>query len=784
MANATGSPECETFCVACIHNRQLPDPILDHWFNGVHQTSATINENFMMMVYEFIMNEELFDYEGTEQNPKTIDILDLDGLLKSGINDWDYNHEGVNEFDPKSTMHSISTKISVAVTTLFTTIGFDMSVYWPNMNKFALMPHTSPTVNNRPINLESVLRECGRIDGKPDTTKSLWHYLTHYGLDHQKDNCIEATKALTLLAKRVSRNKLPTVQPHKDRMAPFNDMWFFASSTALDSVDKSEEQTILGDPVAVPATFKDVKEVFKLITGKDFDTVFKVVAKNSVDEEKIDSLNDDMKALVCFLEIASTLTQLFKPKNNINCLQGRLKLFGLLMRNRFGIKRIAGIVEFAKSYPKDRKARLMNSVLPCTPGELHLRMMFLFNDATQVTLLPMESQKRQVASLFNYLEQRPSENSILSNIFYDERLRFERPPINVEYDGSDAMWKQAEELAKPYFLRSGCFVDTEVLGFKKVALGLTKRQGAFLKGTSTEKAIEGGLAEPKAVSDFFADALRMSAWKEETYSMNVTKVFPPITLEKVTKATKDVMNGDDAGKYQSLCDGCEKKIKHQIKFMRRFFIMILVEFNNNPSTKNQANFFLNKIREHVQKLADAGGVQGVNKKGQPTFVPLFKHSGKPDEDLFWKNFRDNVGEYASKCVDGHFHVYDTTTCIYEKTELIIPAAHEKDLCWFENCSNPSKPEFWYSLWILNSFFSGISDSWMHWFPAKGVLKPDSIITLSTLFSHAVFSKLSMRNLIALFANNGSRAIKYEGEVDWLVQDHGMSKKFLKIVSTV
>ena len=772
LANATGSPECQTFCMGCIQNKEIPDPLLHHWFNGAHQTMSQTNESFMKMTYHFLKNESLFFYEGSEENPKTIDIQNIIDLLNSGKKDWNYEREGANDFSPRETMHAINSDISIAVQTLFTTIGFDMSAYTPKQDKFALMPHTSPTVNNRPIRVEFIVNKCPIIDGKPDTTHSLWHYLTHQGLDKQKDDCISTTKGLTLVAKRTSRSKLTFNQANKEKMAPFNDMWFAADSTALQKVDKTEEVTILGDPVAIPATYNDTKELFKILTGKNFDSVFKVVAKEKADEHKVNELTDDMMALLCILEIASVLTRPFQPKNNINFLQGRLKLYSLLMTRRFGVKKLVGMVELSKELSHDKKARFMNTVLPCTPGELYLRTMILFNDATQITLLPLESQKRQVASLYNYLEQKPNESSILSCLDYNEELRIKRPPIDVKFDGSEEMWKKAEELAKPYYLRSGCFVSCEVLGFKSKALGLSKTQGSYLKGTSTEKALEGSLVEPKAISDFFADALRMTLPKVDIYCMNVTKEFSKASLERKAKKKDNVMVSSDAGLYYGLYNGCEKKMQVQVNFMRRFFYMTLVAFNSKPSTKNQMNFAMEKIREFV--------VAAVK---DPKKAQIVVKDKAANEKTF-EDFQKNMAGYEAKCLDGHAYVFDEGKCIYQVENMVITQEVQDKLDWNGNCTNPKKLEFWLTLWLLNSNYSGTPKGYMHWLHDDVKPKPLGLSLLAIVFSHAVFSKLSMRNLIALFANNGSRAVTYSSDIDWLIQDFDGSLRYNNIVSTV
>ena len=777
LANATGSPECEAFCMGCIQNKQIPDPVMDHWYNGVHSTLPTTNMNFMLMAYEFVKSKTIFHYDGTENSPKTVDIADLSRLLKSGTENWDYDNEGTNDISPNAAMHSIESEISIAVQTLFTTVGFDKSVYMDSQDKFALMPHTAPTVNNRPVRMENVFQNCSIVDGKLDTEKSLWHYLTNKGKDGRKDNFLKNTRALTLIAKKMSRDEIPFDQSKKSKMAPFNDMWFEASSTALKNVDKSEEATILGDPVAVPATFNDVKEIFTLLTGKDFEKVFKVNSKDPNESEKIEQVNDDMKALLCLIEVSSLLTRPSHPKDNINFLQGRLKLFALLIRQHFGVEKLVGMIEHAKTLPQDKKVQQMNVVLPCTPGELHLRIMILFNASTKVTLLPLESQKRQVASLYNYLEQRPSKKSIISSHEYDETLRPERESINVEFDGSEEMWKKAEELAEAYFLRSGCFVGTELLGFKRKDLGLTKAQSDALKGTSTEQALEGGLVEPKAISDFFADSLRRIQNREDNYCMNVTKEFPPETLKKKTRKKDEVMIADNAGIYFGLFNGCEKKLKPQVMFMRRFFLMLLIEYNNSPSTKGQVNFVLEELRKYAR-------VAGATEDTTKMIVNSHKEAQKVNR---WKNFLTNIKDYQKRCLDGHCYVYEDPDCIYDADEMILSKEHFNSLDWNGNSSNPEKPEFWYTLYLLNSSYSiGTKTRWGHWFgtemkPETG-LKPLGLVILSNLFSHAVFSRLSLRNMIALFANNGSRALQYNDHIEWLVQSSNDPSRYPNIVS--
>ena len=746
--------------------------VTDLWFNKARSGETMMNKNFMESCFQELQTEH-FDFPGTWNKPVSVETMEYVDLFASGKETWDYKHETINTGKCMDSFFSKHLNISVITHSLFTPIGFDKAIF-DRSGRFALKPHLGPSVNNREIREENLVGTVPtRANGTKDTSGSLFDYINCFGEDERDDDALLITSAMTVAAKKINRplrNDTPDVS-----FAPFNDLMFESKNASSKTVDKFIDQTILGDPVAAPATKKDIYDLFFKLTGKVFDEVFKLVNTKGPHAPSPEDVPDDIMAVICLVEIIKLFNDSHDYKNNINTMFGRQRLWSVLMNNVFGKQAMVGLVEFSKTLDANDACNLRNLVLPENPYEMNLRIMWLFNYITPVTMLGVEGQKRKIATIYALLGIRPRMYILAFHKIGDEN-RAQLPNVSKNIDHSEFQ-QEMYLLGKRYFTRSSVKINTTLYSLKHSARGITKEQMKQVRKASSNAAKANENIDPKSVAEILAEMISNNTKRSASYSMNCVRKFSDAELKK-----KPTIKA--SGKFYTCEQGCEKSVIEQIEFTRRLFFIMVNEVNLDVNCPELLKSLFKDFTDQVKTWVNGGVLEKLDSSKKS----MNEKKQKEMSDAWTKFFEafekeETINEYLADIEYGFAHVHPRPDCIFQYKVIESEAGEVDKLDFDQNCGNIRKPEFWIGLWLCNHpETSKISGSVLE---LPNSVFPPIINHLAILFSHAGFSLKSMKNLSVFFSNNGSRAYEYPDTLKLLIKDavvEGRSNQWTGIVS--
>lgn len=748
ISDATGSPEWGQVCSKKIAKGLVPIEFVSMWNHNI-LSNENKREQFMLWGYDlygkndvYLTSETFYTHKFVVEEKKVTD------LLSSGTNTWDYDIETSNIHPLRSCFYEMQDDVPLNVHSLFTGIGFDRKLM-EEKSEWGLCLHVQTGVNNRFIDLGFIFSS--HNDAKFD---SIWHYMTHFGIDKRDINDrLTNSDAICILTKTVNKDKLACQPKYKSVLAPYSDMWNKATGDEMDCSDLYTKDSIVGSPHAVPATYSDVKKLFKFFTNKDFEDCYEV----AVSKENKEKWNHDRKAVFCF----SILLKLFHDPNSIFYISshaGVYNLYCFFLRKTVPKEIVDRIYERAKVLllSKDESdrlegSRILNLLFPNTMEELQLRLRFFWNKYVKIQLHPLEGQKRKITNIYNLLGLKPMTTPIQSFFMLSDfhraphRLNLNRRPRDLmeerEFDGPD----------EQFFLRTKVPIKTTLLGFQKGAPGLTIKQASIFRDISTTYAQYNTDVQKKLCNEHIRDMFMAMLDNTDVYAMNID------------------YTEDELRQSNELYDKMEKNVKSQVVFMRRLFYEKFRE--KCVANEGLLSSWMEAWKSRLDDLLvpSKKGVESVWERTRDPKKDSKKKDKKPRAHVlaacvkFFDEFKDDWFQSTQ--------LNKESFSVPRLDDIFVNPAHAfnpeklKDLDFESNWNNPKTIEYWLGIWCLNVKEGSGIGTMAHFIPDN----PAPTVILSVLFSHAVFSKPAMKNLVNLFQNNGQKSFQYPADCYYLDQ---------------
>lgn len=737
IASATRCPLLEEQAKLAFDNGEVADWEVDFWFHGCRTTEEDYSFFLMSEYWELIVKDEPLKVMDT-----IIPLADLIAVRESKTSEWDYDNEYANTRKPTQCFHQLHDSMRLNVMSMFTACGFDHAIY-QEKHILSFCPHIQPAINNRFIDLGEVYA------GEED---SMWYHMTHKGLDGDKQtgNSLTISEAYSLILSYRVRDLAVTHRNEiRAKLAKCDDMWSHAGS----AFKKYTNVSILGDPVAVPVSYAEARRIFTDLTDKEFEDVYKFEDTSSVKASELD-LSDDAKAVLC---IKCVLDLLGDPTSNFNLSShnGIARFLARLSNMAFDKAEMVKIHTMVEQlYNEGRKLEaytLFNMIAPCNPFEAHLRCQILVNRLLFV-LGAMEGQKRKVGNIYNRLDLIPSYESIPSFFDIPKGRQFgKRIPLETleipRGVHANMIWKKQEAA---HFERSSVNIETHLLGLSAKYPGLTQEFALRLKKESEAYARANKNIQQKSVNDYISNmCVVLSQQQRLLYHMFID--FPQ---------DLKVPDWDDKG---------ERDLKAQITRMRRLFVEKMFDYCDSEELKTEiGNDFVSSVTTSLGN-------------GLDSFLSKLTSKNQAAETA-GSEFATNFATYVSTCNSVGYTMQEHTHDIYRfPNYLNIPTLTRQGLDFSKEGGrllDPSKIEFWYSLYILNCKQGAAVGTFGHSIPDG--LRPLELQLLSILFSHCVYSDKSMESFANFFFNNGSKCFKYSSACNY-VFDVNESKEYYNMV---